>query len=134
MKKIIIIVLVVLIVGGAAVYWFLLKPPAAPETSYYVPGDFFVTNVKDSTRLLKTTIVIELLIQKSEETAIKEFLTENNHVIRDTIVFTLREKSEEELRAIQVDESLRQEIVKRLSERMGLDYIQTIYFNDYVLQ
>lgn len=134
MKKIIIIVLIILIVGGAAVYWFLLKPPAEPETSFYVPGEFFVTNVKDSTRLLKTTIVLELLIQKSEETTIKEYLTENNHVIRDTIVFTLREKTEDELRAIEVDESLRKEIVKRLSERMNLDYINTIYFNDYVLQ
>lgn len=133
MKKIIIIVLIILIVGGA-VYWFLLKPPAEPVTSYHVPGDFFVTNVKDSTRLLKTTIVIELLIQKSEETKIKEFLTENNHVIRDTIVFTLREKTEDELRAIEVDDALRKEIVKRLSERMELDYIQTIYFNDYVIQ
>ena len=63
-----------------------------------------------------------------------EYLTEHNHIIRDIIVFELRQKTEEELRALDVNTTLRKEIVDELSKQMGLDYIQNIYFNDYVVQ
>ena len=132
MKKIIIIVAVVLVVAGAAVYFFFLKPPPEPETIYYSPGSHFITNVKDSTRLLKATIVIE--ISTTDEAGVTEYLTENNHIVRDIILFTLCEKTEEELRATGVQEMLRDTIVSKLNKDMEIDYVQTIYFNDYVIQ
>jgi flagellar FliL protein len=132
MKKIIIIVAVVLVVAGAAVYFFFLKPPPEPETIYYSPGSHFITNVKDSTRLLKATIVIE--ISTTDAAGVTEYLTENNHIVRDIILFTLCEKTEEELRATGVQEMLRDTIVSKLNSDMGIDYVQTIYFNDYVIQ
>jgi len=132
MKKILIIVLVALIVAGAAVYLLFLMPPPAPETVYYVPGDYFVTNIADSTRLLKTTIVLEL--NTADPDGVTAYLTENNHILRDIIVFTLRSKTEEELRSNEVEKTLRDEIVNNLEKKMGLDYIETIYFNDYVIQ
>jgi len=129
-KKIIIIVAAaVLVLGGVALFLFLPKPEPEPVITYYVPGEFFVTNIKDSTRLLKTTIVLELTTDQETE-----YLTEHNHIIRDIIVFELRQKTEEELRALDVNTTLRKEIVDELSKQMGLDYIQNIYFNDYVVQ
>ena len=132
MKKIIIIILVALAVAGAAVYFLFLAPPPEPETSYYVPGDYFVTNIKDSTRLLKTTIVLEL--STTDPDVATKYLTEHNHILRDIIVFTLRSRNEDELRSDGIENDLRKEIVDSLKSQMGLDYIQTIYFNDYVIQ
>ena len=107
-------------------------PPPAAETIYYVPGDYFVTNITDSTRLLKTTIVLELSTAEADK--VTEYLTENNHILRDIIVFTLRSKTEDELRSNGIEETLRTELVNNLESKMGLDYIVTIYFNDYVIQ
>ncbi len=132
MKKIIIIIIVALVVAGGAVYLMFLAPPPEAETIFYVPGDYFVTNIKDSARLLKTTIVME--IRTTDPSGAKEYLTEHNHILRDNIVFTLRSRTEEDLRSEGIDEQLRAEIVEIISSRMGLDYIETIYFNDYVIQ
>lgn len=128
-KKIIMIILIVAIVVVATYFIVINKSPEEPKISYYSPGDFFVTNIKDSTRLLKTTIVIELTKENEDE-----YLTKNNHVIRDVVVFTLREKTEEELRSTGFQDELRSEIVSMLTEKMEIDCIQTIYFNDYVIQ
>ncbi len=132
MKKILIIVIVVMILMGVAGYLLFLMPPPAAETIYYVPGDYFVTNITDSTRLLKTTIVLELSTAEADK--VTEYLTENNHILRDIIVFTLRSKTEDELRSNGIEETLRTELVNNLESKMGLDYIVTIYFNDYVIQ
>ncbi|MGI6193206.1 MAG: flagellar basal body-associated FliL family protein [Christensenellales bacterium] len=132
-KKIIIILAVVLALGGAAAYFFLFSSPAENVYSYYEPGDYFVTNIKDSRALIKTTIVLELNAPANEMDEINKYLKENNHVLRDIIVFTLRSKTEQELRAENIDETLRAEIVKSINEKMGIDYITSVYFNDYVI-
>ena len=131
MKKIIIIIAAVIVVaaGVAAYFIFFKDKEPEPVRTFYVPGDFFVTNVKDSKYLLKTTIVLEL-----NKEGMEEYLTEYNHVIRDIIVFTLREKTEEELRSTGIQETLRTEIVDKLKKEMDMDYLVTVYFNDYVLQ
>jgi flagellar FliL protein len=132
MKKIIIIVIAVLVVVGGAVYFFFLKPAPEPELSYYSPGESFVTNIEDSVRLLKTSIVLEISTTDTEK--VTEYLTENNHVIRDIIVFTLREKTEDELRSMGIQDELREELRKNISEKMDIDYLQKVYFNDFVIQ
>lgn len=132
-KKLIIIIVIILVVGAAGAYFFLNDKPAEKVYSFYEPGDYFVTNIKDSKALIKTTIVLELHADEKELEGINEFLKENNHILRDIIVFTLRSKTEEELRAQNIDETLRTEIVKSISEKMEIDYISAVYFNDYVI-
>jgi len=131
MKKIIIIIIAVVVVAAGVAAYFVFfndrEPPVIRVS--YVPGDFFVTNIKDSKYLLKTTIVLEL-----NKEGMEEYLTEYNHIIRDIIVFTLREKTEEELRGNGIQDELRAEIVEKLKNEMDIDYIVTVYFNDYVLQ
>ena len=134
-KKIIIIVAVVLIVAAAGIYFFVIAAePPEKVYSCYTPGDYFVTNIKDSSSLIKTTIVLELYVHESDLEDVTAYLKENNHMIRDIIVFTLRSKTEEELRAQDIDKTLRQEMVQRINEKMDIDYISTVYFNDYVVQ
>lgn len=132
MKKILIIIAIAVVVAGAAAYLLFFMPAPEPETVYYVPGDYFVTNIADSTRLLKSTIVLEL--STTDKEGVTKYLTENNHIIRDIIVFTLRSKTEDELRSNGIEDTLRTEIVGNLETKMGLDYMKTIYFNDYVIQ
>jgi flagellar FliL protein len=132
MKKVIIIIVAVLLVAGGAVYFLFLKPAPEPELSYYSPGESFVTNIKDSVRLLKTSVVLEISSTDTEE--VLEYLKENNHVIRDIVLFTLREKTEEELRSMGIDEGLRKELQENISKKMGIDYLQRVYFNDFVIQ
>lgn len=134
MKKVIIILVALIVLGGAAVYFFVLpKPPEPEKKSTYVPGDFFVTNIKDSKALLKTTVVLEVN-KAAEDAEFAKFMEENNPVIRDIIVFTLREKTETELRSTGIQDQLRIEIVSKINEKLGIDNVKTIYFNDYVLQ
>lgn len=129
-KKIIIIIVIVLVLaGGAAAFFLLSNVEKEPVITYYVPGEYFVTNIKDSTRLLKANIVLELTTDTAQE-----YLTENNHIIRDVIVFTLREQTEPELRSSVIHDKLCKTIVDELKERLNIDYLQTIYFNDYVIQ
>lgn len=134
MKKTIIIIVAVLVVAAAAVYFFVIpKPPEPPKKSSFVPGDFFVTNIKNSKALLKVSVVLEVN-KGADDKEFHEFLTENTHVIRDIIVFTLREKTEEELRSSDIQEQLRKEFIAKINEKLGIDNVQAIYFNDYVLQ
>ena len=132
MKKIIIIIAAALVIAGGVAYFVFLKPAPEPEVSFYSPVETFVTNIKDSVRLLKTSVVLEISTTETEK--VTEYLTENNQVIRDIIVFTLREKTEDELRSMGVEEGLREELKKNISEKMNIDYIQKVYFNDFVIQ
>lgn len=131
-KKVIIIIVLLLVVGGAAVYFLLLSGPSEPKAGFYTPGDYFVTNIKDSTRLVKVTLVLG--ISAPDPAKAQEELTEVNHVIRDIIVFTLRDKTEEDLRSDSIKDVLNTELVKKLNEGLGVDFITTIYFNDFVIQ
>lgn len=134
-KRLIIIILVVLIAAAAVtVYLTVFKKPPEKVHSYYMPGDYFVTNVKDSPSLIKTTIVLELYAYEKDLEDVNLYLTENNHIIRDIIVFKLRSMTEEELRSLDVAESLRRELVESINKRMDVDYISSVYFNDYVIQ
>ncbi len=132
MKKIIIIIVAALVVVAGVVYFIFLKPAPEPEVSFYSTGENFVTNIKDSLRLLKTSVVLEISTTETEE--VTEHLTANNHVLRDIIIVSLREKTEVELRSMGIEEKLREEIRKSISEKMGIDYLQKVYFNDFVIQ
>ncbi|MGE5495299.1 MAG: flagellar basal body-associated protein FliL [Burkholderiales bacterium] len=131
-KNVIIIVVIALIAVGAAAYFLFLSGPGEPKSGFYMPGDYFVTNIKGSERLVKVTLVLG--ISTPDLVKAQEQLTEVNHVIRDIIVFSLREKTEDELRADSIKETLNEELVKKLNEGLGIDYITTIYFNDFVIQ
>jgi flagellar basal body-associated protein FliL len=132
--KIIIAVVLVVVVGVAA-YILVLSPRNEAEAGdkkpefTYSPGDYFVSNIEDSSRLLKATIVLSVNDQSKIE-----YMTENNHVIRDTIIQTLRQKNEEELRSSGIQDKLRKEIVANLKARLDMDYLVTVYFEDFVLQ
>ena len=133
MKKIIIIIIAVLIAGGAAYYFFAVRGGGEKaeevELTAYVPGDYFVTNVLDSSSLFKVTVVLMLNTDKFEDE-----LNENEYVIRDTIIARLRRLTEEDLKSENIQDTLRAEMTKELNSVLGIDNIVTIYFSDFVMQ
>lgn len=133
MAMIIIIVILAILVIAAAVYFLVIAaPPKKAEVSCYSPGDSFITNIKDSTRLIKTTIEIEISSTSTEKA--DEFLKGQNQKIRDLIIFTIRSKTESDLRSDDVKTSLCKELADNLNKGLGIDYITNIYFSDYVIQ
>lgn len=137
-KTIGIVIAIILLVGvGVAVYALVLAPannaaPAANDPTagltYYSPGAFFVTNIVDSERLLKAEIMLGISGKHEEE------LKAKNVQIRDEIINTLRQKTEDELRASDAQDVLREEIVKNLREKLNMDYLVTLNYSEFVLQ
>ena len=78
---------------------------------------------------MKVTVVLELNTDKQIE-----FLDENLYMIRDTIIFSLREYTEDELRSTDIQNTINAELVTKLSNQLGVDYIQKVYFTDFVIQ
>lgn len=127
-KKIIIIVIAVIAAIGLGV-WIFTRPTPGPEPVAYSPGDPFITNIKDSNSLFKTDIIIELTGDKD-----MQLVQTNNYILRDVIVFVLRDQTEEDLRAQGAEDMLRAMIVEELNKKLGIDSITAIYFNEYVIQ
>ena len=131
MKIVLAVVLTLAIAGG--IYVFALAPQnevddEKPLTTYS-PGDAFITNIKDSARLLKASLVLAVDDAKKEE-----YMTENNYIIRDTIIYELRQKNEQELRSPDIQDKLRTEIVESLKQKLQMKYLVTVYFDEFVLQ
>ena len=132
-KKIIIIVLVVALIAGGAAYYLLTKDKVVDKSFNYDPGEYFVTDIQGSGSLLKTDVMLRM--HNSDYT---EILTENNHRIRDKIIFILRSKNEEELKNADIQKKLSQEILKELNEEFTEEFENNqflgIYFNEFVIQ
>ncbi|MDR3277605.1 MAG: flagellar basal body-associated FliL family protein [Oscillospiraceae bacterium] len=131
MKKIIIILLAVVIIGGGALYFFVFsgdKDPAEVITEYS-PGEFFVTNVKDSPNLLKTMPVLVLNTDK-----LQERLAAENTKIRDTINAVLSEFNAEALTAADARDKVKEAIISAVNARLEIDNVVDVWFNDFVMQ
>ena len=131
MNKIVIIIIAFVVVAAAAVYFFMFnssveKPEPRVE---YSPGEFFTTNVKDSSRILKATII---LVVNAE--GLEEMLSNENARIRDTIIFILRDLTDEEIKDTETtQDALRERIITALNERLGIDNFVEVLFNDFVM-
>jgi flagellar FliL protein len=132
-KKIIIIVLVVALIAGGAAYYLLTKDKVVDKSFNYDPGEYFVTDIQGSGSLLKTDVMLRM--HNSDYT---EILTENNHRIRDKIIFILRSKNEEELKNADIQKKLSKEILEELNEEFSEEFennqFMGIYFNEFVIQ
>ena len=134
-SKVIIIVAIAAVIvvgGGLAAYFLLFATPAEPTPAplfTYMPGDYFVTNIMDSKALLKVTVVLVINDEKQ-----LTYLSNNEYILRDTVIAVLRDKTEDELRAPDATDMLREDLVNALRDDLGMDYLVTLYFNDYVLQ
>ena len=128
MKKIILIILVVVVVGiGGAL--FFLTGDKAPTPFNHDPGDYFVTDMADSIRLLKIDMVITMADDKKQE-----FYTENNHRIRNVVIQSIRGKTESYLRTAEAQATLSEAILTALRLEFETEDFLKIYYNEFVIQ
>ena len=135
MKKIIIIIAAIVLVAAGASYFIFFAggdeegKAEEVELTSYSPGDYFVTNVKDSSRLLKITVVLMLNTDK-----LTEELDANQYLIRDTIISIMRDLSEEDITSDNIQNWLRLQMADDLNSVLNIDNIVTVYFSDLVMQ
>ena len=129
-KKMLLVVVAILLIGGICVYMFVI-PKSDPPIKYtnYSPGEFFVTNVDNSNRLLKTAVVLVLDTDKHQE-----MLEEKNALIRDTIIFLLRDLDENMIKAKDTMDILRTQLIETLNATLEITSIVEVHFNDFVMQ
>lgn len=102
--------------------------PDLKKMTYYVPGDYFVTNVKDSDMLCKVSVGLAMT---KDQTA---FMETNQVLIRDTIVKILRDKTSEQLLAVDAVDVLSQEMSDKLKEVLKIEELYSVYISDFVVQ
>ena len=129
MKKMLVFLVVLAIVGSTALLSACGSDGEAKIVrAEYSPGEYFTTNVSGSYHLLK---VVPILVVNRE--GLEDTLKERNATIRDTIIFILRDLTEEEITAPGNQDELRERIVTTLNERLGVDYFVEVIFNDFVM-
>jgi flagellar FliL protein len=130
-KKLIFVIFGIIVVAGMAVYMLFLRPEPPIVYAYYSTGEAIVTNVKDTNRLFKTSVV---LVLNSDDDKLNEDLVNRNAVIRDALIFILREMSEDEILQVGSKDEIRQAMITSLNTRLAIDNVVGILFNDYVMQ
>lgn len=129
-----ILLVLIMAIAGGAVYFFVLrdsstKKEAEPVYFTYNIEDAFVTNVKNSNKLFKITIV---LVANTD--TLDSILAEKEYIVRDTILFMLRDLTEEDLTKEGIQDELRTKITDALNKALEIDSITTISFGDFVMQ
>ena len=153
-KKILLPVIAVVVIGAAALVWFLVinkdTGPAPVVYANYSASEAIVTNVKKTSesktnRLLKTgvCVVMDEILYK-EITASKEIEAYYQPIIKDTIIFILRELTEDDINDTTGQDKIRQKLTDALNERLDLNgmdadgnpkpKIYSIIFTDFVMQ
>ena len=134
MKKIIPIIVAVAVVG-VALYFFVFSPKSdAPKPEVritYSPGDYFTTNVVTNNNQLKLLKAAIVLVYNDE--TVGDTLKNENARIRDTIIFILRDLTDEEILAKGTQDMLRENIISSVNERLGITSIVEVLFTDFVM-
>ena len=139
-KKALIIIIAAVVVVGAAAFVFLSgmlggggeeEPVDKPvELSYYVPGDYFVTNIVQSELLLKATISLGF----DKATVDANVLKERTSEIRDVINRELRTLTEEDVNDPDILDILKERLLISLSGGLGFDNLHDIRYEEFVMQ
>lgn len=132
---IIVIVLLLAVIAGGAYYFLVVRKSQSQkktqESSYYTYelDDAFVTNVKDSQKLFKASVVLVLDTDKLDDT-----LKDKEPVIRDTILFMFRDLTEEDICSDTIQNKLRKEIPAAINKKLHIKDVVSVYFGDFVMQ
>jgi|GEM_PF-1057869 len=127
------VILTLLLVAGAVAYYFFIYKNDGNNVEegnyYYAIDDFFVTNVKDSSKLFKTSVILVV-----DRGGLDEYLDKNEFIIRDTILFILRGLTENDIKSLTIQDELRETIPEALNKALGTKYVVSVYFGDFVMQ
>ncbi|MGE5632243.1 MAG: flagellar basal body-associated protein FliL [Caulobacteraceae bacterium] len=132
----IIILLLLVIISGIIIYMLLNTPRVPKEEPRKIDknlvmvtvGDSFVNNVKDSKKICKLTLEIE--VNKN----ISELVANRQSEIRDKINAMVRSKTEEDLAGQEGQMSLQKEILAAIQKILNTKEVVNIYFDEFIVQ
>ena len=129
-KKLIIIIVAIAVVAGG-LYFFVFRDKGNDQAVYYdyAIKDPFITNVRGSNKLFKTTIILVIDNEK-----LSKELDKNLFTIRDTILFTMRSMTEEDIKNQSVQDNLRKTIPDKINRALNISGVVSVRFNDFVMQ
>ena len=88
----------------------------------------FVSNIKDSNKILK--IIIKLEISNSR---IEEVVDAKNPEIRHEINLLLRGKTEEDLKGSEGQSMLQREILDLIKKLLDTESVKNVYFDEFII-
>jgi len=113
-----------------------MEDPVSMETAEEIGmlltlGEIIVTldGQGKSARYLRITVDLELVDQAASDLA-----AERLPVLRDTVIMCLTERTADELNRPEGMKGLRDELMRRLDERLPANMLRHIYFSDLVIQ
>jgi flagellar basal body-associated protein FliL len=132
----IIILLLLVIVSGIIIYMIWNTPKEVKEEPIKIDkelmmislGNSFVNNVKDSKKICKLTLKVEINKEVAELVAYRE------SEIRDRINAMIRSKTEAELEGKEGQEKLQKEIVAVMQKIINSKEIRNVYFDEFIVQ
>lgn len=133
MSIVVILILVVLfaVIGtaiGIVFYRNNIEDVKKEEDLYLTLEDMYC-NIKESKKILKLKVTIEVSNKKTYEN-----LDEKRFLIRDEINKTVRNKAEDELQGREGQLNLQKEIKNKLVNLFDDDNIKNVYFDDLIIQ
>lgn len=99
------------------------------EEDLYLTLEDMYCNIKESKKILKLKVTIEVSNKKTYEN-----LDEKRFLIRDEINKTVRNKAEDELQGREGQLNLQKEIKNKLVNLFDDDNIKNVYFDDLIIQ
>lgn len=132
----VIILLLLVIVSGIIIYMIFNTPKEVKEEPIKIDkdlmmvtiGNSFVNNVKDSKKICKLTLKLEI------EKEVAELVTYRESEIRDKINALLRSKTEADLAGKEGQEKLQGEIVATIQKIINSKKIKNVYFDEFIVQ
>ena len=132
----VIILLLLVIVSGIIIYMILNTPKEVKEEPIKIDkdlmmvtiGDSFVNNLKDSKKICKLTMKVE--INKD----VAELITYRESEIRDKINSMIRSKTEADLEGKEGQEKLQKEIVTAIQNIINSKKVKNVYFDEFIVQ
>lgn len=140
-KKMILIIAIILLVfviiaTGFVLYFIKMNDTAKEELVkvdknivMYSFDDSFISNVKDSKKILKITIKLELPNSK-----IEKLIDARNPQIRNEVNLLLRGKTEEDLNGSEGQVKLQEEILGVVKKILKTDKILNVFFDEFIIQ
>ena len=99
----------------------------APLISYGIEEPF-ITNMKDSKRYVKASIVLGLSQEEDVET-----LTTYDYILKDAVIRILRDITETEYANSRCQQTLGDRIREELNRELQIASIQKVYFKEFVI-
>jgi flagellar basal body-associated protein FliL len=124
-KAIVIMSLMLAAIAVAGVVVFIMSRP--PETVFYS----FETVEQMTCNIADKKIVRLTPFLKVSGTGHDQFLEDRENVICNSILLTLKDKTEEQLSDSLFVESLSDEILVRLSHEIDISFIKGVYFSEF---